>query len=60
MKTIRMEDILYLYKKCGADPEMDERNMRRTINLGTMNNKLNTGKENSKQTFDKVASVYNK
>lgn len=40
MNTIKLNEILELYKKCGINNNTDTK-IRTTINQGTLNNKLN-------------------
>ena len=40
MKTISMEEILSLYKKCGVSAQ-GTKEIRTDINTGTLNNRLN-------------------
>ncbi len=42
MKTITTEEILELYKKCEAS-QNSSKNVRQSINVGTMHNGLNHG-----------------
>lgn len=39
MKTISMEEILNLYKRCGVS-DQDSKEIRTTINTGTLDNRL--------------------
>ncbi len=42
MQTITTEEIISLYKKCDVSVDKSKY-IRNTINLGTLNNKLNIG-----------------
>lgn len=40
MKTIALEEITDLYRKCGIN-KVNTDNLRTNVNMGTLNNKLN-------------------
>ena len=43
MRTIEMTEILDLYKKCHVNNNESSQPIRNTVNIGTLNNKLNLG-----------------
>lgn len=43
MKTIRLDEILALYKACGLDVSSNQQQVRYQINTGSLEKQLNTG-----------------
>ena len=51
MKTITTEEIIELYKKCDAT-QNSSKNVRQSINVGTMHNALNHGMIHNAKSSD--------
>lgn len=56
METIKIEEIMQLYKKCGLN-EQDLHPIRTTINTGSLNNTLNSNYDFGNKTIMDITDL---